>query len=127
MNNTAHILRAAAARVRQGWCQGGLVDRHGHVCAIGAIQTVLGFAGAWTYPDLEREQSVRDAVIRALALPQLADKTTEWPAECPIPIWNDAEGQTAENVALGLEYAAILWEQDHQTPAEAHVAEGVAW
>jgi hypothetical protein len=29
-----------------------------------------------------------------------------------VSFWNDDGGQTAENVASGLEYAALVWEQE---------------
>jgi hypothetical protein len=39
--NTAEILRAAANRIRVGWCQHSLADGLGGVCAQGAVQEVM--------------------------------------------------------------------------------------
>ncbi len=103
--NTAEILRCAAARVRQGWCQGTADDGNGGVCAVGAIWHVMG-------SDAGRgEPPIRLFIARALRL-----STPDWD---PVPLWNDAPGQTAENVAHGLEFAAVIWEQDQALSAAA--------
>jgi hypothetical protein len=61
--------------------------------------------------------------VRALGLPDgQPDQNGNWNG--PIPQWNDALDQTAENVAAGLEYAALVWEQEHQAHGEALVADG---
>lgn len=113
------VLRAAAQGVRQGWCQNQLqigFDR----CAIGWVLYVLDTRSRYGF--IQRsllETNVRAAVINALALPE---RIEVWPdgyreKRCPIPAWNDAPGQTAENVALGLEYSAIHYELTHPAPA----------
>jgi hypothetical protein len=105
MSDVAKILRASAARVRQGWCQ-GVIARGPNVCAFGAIEEVMGdWWGASLIADVAEKclhlKSANNTVLRALAE------------------WNDAPGQTAESVALGLEYAALLLEQEHAQSALA--------
>jgi hypothetical protein len=106
---TGDILRAAAARVRRGWCQGQLDDGKGNVCAVGAIMY------SHSEPDI---LPLRDVVVRALALPVPPLIGSEVEPDCPIPIWNDAPGQTAANVAAGLEYAALVWEQEQASAVQ---------
>jgi hypothetical protein len=119
--NTADILRAAAARVRQGWTQMVMVNAN-KVCALGAIGTVGGATGWYLFASCVFQQH-SDTIIhlqRALALPTVADSGYEWARYTnAIGAWNDAEGQTAENVAAGLEYAALIWEQEQAVNAVA--------
>jgi hypothetical protein len=97
------LLRAAAARVRRGWCQGTLFDEHDNVCALGAIDR------------LAENYDLAHAATEMLE--SLIGPSRDYAA---IPKWNDAEGQTAENVATAMELAALCWEQ------QAHVeAQGV--
>lgn len=94
--NTAQVLRAAAARVRKGWCQNTYRDCKGNVCCIGALAEVKNV-------DAKRlhDNEIVDPACRAV-----------WKAlDVTIADWNDGEGQTAENVASGLELAAVVWEQ----------------
>ena len=107
--NTAEILRAAAARVRQGWCQGSADDGNGGVCAIGSIWAVTNSSvfDCSNWP-------IRQFLARAIGLS--VDEHY-----CSIPGWNDARGQTAENVAIAMEFAAVLWEQE-QAQADDAVA-----
>lgn len=107
--NTAEILRAAAASVRQGWCQRNYYHR-GSVCAIGAICLAKGMAlSALTYSSeicaIETGPEVMAATL-ALNVSRLTD-------------WNDHEDQTQANVAAGLEYAALVYEQEHLQSSEA--------
>lgn len=117
--NTAEILRAAAARVREGWTQDGYADGFGGVCAIGAMAVVTGLSeerivnGDYRGEVCFIEETVGAYVSGALRL------TTDRCCRSGLPRWNDAEGQTAENVAAGLEYAALLWEQEQATPVNA--------
>ncbi len=83
--NVAEGLRAAAARVRKGWCQGRMSDATGNVCAYSAIKAV-------------------DVAGCGHAL---------WGRiHGPITEWNDRHGQTAENVAATMEQAADQWERE---------------
>jgi hypothetical protein len=112
--NTAEILRAAAERVRQGWCQEVIRSARG-VCAIGAI----GVAGGMIRGDAEcvfnaHKETLRH-LQRALNLPAVTDVKNPLPfylCTGPIGKWNDGFDQTAENVAAGLEFAAVVWEQE---------------
>lgn len=86
----SEILRAAAARVRQGWCRGLLYGPDGSVCARGAIWAV----------QKEMRLEAEMVVCRALHLP------------LSLAIWNDQPGRTQEEVARGLEQAADWWEAE---------------
>lgn len=112
--NGAEILRAAAARVREGWCQESYDLASGGVCVYGAIAAVTGVR-ACSWHGLERYvcHPVIAAIRKAIG------------GEMTIPEWNDAKGQTAENVAVGLEYAALLWEQEQAQKASGEVQEPV--
>jgi hypothetical protein len=111
MMNTAEILRAAAARVRARWDRGGL---SGH-CALHAVRKTLRIREPQRIYELEGPiVYVAQVVVDALALPispMFDDAGTR------VYDWNDAEGQTAENVAAGLEYAALLWEEEQSADA----------
>lgn len=115
--NTAEILRAAAARVRQGWCQDQLDDGIG-VCAFGALNTVLH--GHAHYIDADpKSLELAPLIMRACGLPGPTRPPYVAEAIDAVIEWNNAEGQTAENVAAGLEYAALVWEQQQQQQHEA--------
>lgn len=104
MKTTADILRAAATRVRQGWCQHVLFDRRGGVCALGAVAWAHGARSTdevFRLPDSWQDD------VTALS-------TTLRVHGVNIVDWNNAREQTAENVAAGLEYAALVWEQEQQ-------------
>lgn len=129
--NTAEILRAAAARVRQSWCQYALRDGGGGVCALGALRVPFGLepedAGRdWingrsaeeVYRILGTFESALVAICAMLRTPYMG-YTPDTAAV--IAQWNNGMGQTAENVAQGLEYAALLWEQE-QISNETHAA-----
>lgn len=90
---TGQVLQVAAARVRIGWCQGRYSDGDGGVCATGAV------IRAGTYveiADLMRPAEL--AIKKALNIRS-------------VEAWNDAKGQTQENVAQGLEFAALYADQ----------------
>lgn len=100
----AQVLRAAAVVVRHGWCQGSKYDAQGNACAYGAIEPLSWCSGF-----------IADEPARFVeAALGLTAQTTELR---PLAFWNDAEGQTAENVAAGLEYAALIWEQEARESA----------
>jgi hypothetical protein len=104
MQNTAEILRAAAARVRQGWCQHRLTDFKGGVCAQGAM-SVAAYGGPLAINwKLDEDRELWRWI--ALLMVRMFGERRE------IYDWNNAPEQTAENVAQGLEYAALLWEQE---------------
>lgn len=109
---TAEILRAAATRVRQGWCQGTMRNDGGGVCALGGMYDAM----AAQQLHLKDILDAQDFLIVALHLTV--------PHRNAITIWNDTPGQTAENVAVGLEYGALLWEQQQAVNA---VAQGAAY
>lgn len=111
MWNTAQILRAAARRVRRGWCQHEMSDEHGNVCAIGGIAR---YVETTTADDI----LARRTLIRALDL-------NGGSGFAAIPHWNDAPGQTAENVAAGLEYAALFWEEEQKELSGGRNLDGV--
>lgn len=108
---TGEILRSAAARVRQGWCQHLLRVGGSHVCALGALGVTPSFDIRLTTD----QQAAVLAIVRALGL-----RSNDPDFVCPyalVTVWNDAKGQTAENVAAGLEYAALVWEQSQAVAA----------
>jgi hypothetical protein len=103
----SEVLKAGAERVRQGWCQYALEDYRGGVCAQGAILSVTeGCANPFFHKSVTAINWVRfgratDYINRAIN-------------SSDITRWNNAPGQTAENVAQALELAAILAEQDER-------------
>lgn len=102
MPSTPEILRLAAAEVRKGWCQHRTRDRDANMCAVGAIRVAAGGAhheNTWTAAYKYLCQTL------GLHFLQLSD-------------WNDAPGQTAENVATAMEYAALLFEQEQHAQLE---------
>lgn len=113
--NTAEILRAAAQRVRRGWCQNHLADGLGGVCAQGAVMEVMWadpeylsgreFKSPGLREDFKAITAVFGPVHEALGANHSFIPTSV------IKDWNNASGQTAENVAATLELAAILWEE----------------
>lgn len=106
------IFRAAAARVRVRWDR----VRFAH-CVLGALSHVQGHpCDIWhVYGE---NKALATVLVKALGLPScpLWDLDTVWG-------WNDAPGQTAENVAAGLEFAALVYEEEaaqraRQTPLD---------
>ncbi len=90
MPTTADLLRRAAWRIRQGWCQDRMADTAGNVCALGAIHEVA---------DQGRRFELHAELLRTIGF-------------LHIDTWNDAPDQTQENVAQAFELAAITWEQE---------------
>lgn len=115
------VLRRAATRVRQKWCQGSYRDDSGGVCALGAIEELILSSEPRRsgIDDYFLAVVAEDAIEHGLCLP------TDELRHRPVPLWNDAPGQTAENVACGLELAALLYEQKHAQQAEQPQPEGV--
>jgi hypothetical protein len=111
MKNTAEVLRIAATRVRQGWTRHTRDDGRGRVCALGALNVGLG-DHAYSFR-IDGRPELSAFVADALQLPMC------WSKPAAIANWNNAADQTAENVATGLEYAALLWEQTHAQPESA--------
>jgi hypothetical protein len=116
------VLRSAAQFVRRGWCQGlafKLEAQDGlhnavlglrsdvRVCALGAIDLASGYDIDGLEGDFPTRCFASSALSRAINGDHGIDGIGDW---C-IGDWNDAEGQTAENVAGALEYAAVLAEQ----------------
>lgn len=97
-------LRAAARRVRAGWCQGAMA-RGSRVCALGAIAQTVWLIEADQF-NHTRYEALRQIVRDALAL-----GTTDG-----LVHWNDAPDQTAENVAAGFELAAVCADQADAAP-----------
>ena len=108
-------LLQCAAEVRKGWCQNALIDNHGNVCAIGAMSRVL--CG-------QAEGNCNRLPLMRYLWRSIGSDTTAY--------WNNAPGQTQENVAQAFELAAILAEQDEarigvsETMPECVEAVGVA-
>lgn len=113
------VLRAGAARIRTlGWLRGQLSNEGGSACAVGALGFALGFPRVpapmwWGEGCIATCLDILQEVTRVLALPPAAvigRRGAEiWDA---VVEWNNADGQTAENVATGLEYTALVLEQE---------------
>lgn len=111
--NTAEILRAAAQRVRQSWTQGDYYNRETDgVCAVGAVCLVVG-------ADLSSGRAVID-VTDGEAVKTLA-RFVGWTEDEYIHYWNDGKDMTADTVALAMECAADLWEQEQATSIDARL------
>lgn len=108
-------LKAAAERVRQGWTQGYYYRaENGGVCAMGAIYVVSVEAesGSSWWIDHTLYDSELEYLVKAIGKVPMRDYLGGPLLRNQIGRWNDAPDQTAENVALALELAAILWEQE---------------
>lgn len=104
----AERLRYGAERVRHGWCQDRLWTDAGEVCAVGAL--IHG-----TYLRAMHEVAHLVAYVAKAINRVGADDYDSWDH---VVNWNNAEGQTAENVAQALELAAVLAEQEQQQEAQ---------
>lgn len=117
----AERLERGAARIRTRWCRNALEDGRGGVCAMGSLAD-----------DTSSERKMTESIQKDLgALIQCA----EWIARAinakygdpheawyQVVDWNNADHQTAENVAQGLELAAVLSRESLNT-ANQEVAE----
>lgn len=113
----ADTLRAAANYIREhGWVQ-GLYDEPDGACAIGGLMHACGekVCGADAFMRLPLATIVDALRLVAPRVPTPpAWQQREWASYLmskAIAGWNDAEGQTKENVIAGLEYAALWWEE----------------
>lgn len=114
---TPEQLRAAAGLVRGGWCQGFLVGPNQHVCAVGALAAARFGHRHYGVCAAAAESPALTALARALGAP---DSRTSYPENWDYIVrWNNATGQTAENVAATMEYAALLIEQETTAPPVA--------
>ena len=128
---TAEILREAAGLVRRGWMQGGVGRSGRRVCAYGGVAEAVSegrFPDDATRDDSARLLAeLRDAQATAAFLSyalRLPSAPAGWYCGAPdanrrVYAWNDNKNQTAENVAAGLEYAALVWEQEQAAVTSA--------
>ena len=110
---TGEILRAAAARVRQGWCR-YLLHSGDSVCALGALNVAESRPACSSHVFISEAAAV---IARALHLPQDLEVHDSHRASASVAAWNNAKDQTTENVAAGLEYAALVWEESQALAA----------
>lgn len=107
--NTGEVLIAAAQRIRtQGLCKGNFSDDRGGLCALGAIDAVL---------DLDAIEATGDPKAISAAFVRSMEAENALNEILPVPgvvKWNDAKEQTAENVAVGLEYAGLVCLEAHR-------------
>lgn len=105
---------AAKILAEQGWTQGTLQDREGHLCALGSLQKAAfgiaapeGFTAAPTvnvdaYLSAAQKlltQVQRDAVLNS-------DEHNFVTIPSSIPEWNDRDGRSAEDVILAMKRVA---------------------
>ena len=124
MSVTGDKLREAAARVRAGWGQGLLIDRYGNVCAVGSLGII--------HPKHICQQIREHAEeLRFLVLAIGRESIGEYDASVSDAIvvqsWNDAQTQTAENVVLTFELAAILADEEELGKQRAAQAAQEGW
>lgn len=110
--SSAHY-REAARLVRVGWCQGEYAttefdegvdpddDRAVRFCAVGAVLRAAGVEGEPT-----------DGDCADLSKPLADYLTRRYGGSTSPDDWNDAEGQTAERVAAGLDEVAAMLEAE---------------
>lgn len=112
MTPEARLLRNAATVIRQGyWCGGG--DARG--------DSPTGSCAAVTLSNLSNDSAVvdraMDCLLHAIGVPPIICRG--WRRSHGLVFkWNDAPGQTPENVVAGLELAAMLADQVPE-PVEA--------
>ncbi len=93
----ADLLDDAADLIeRDGWAQGWLRDPDGHLCATGAV------AAAATTDDLLTNQTLRGLVLDpngpVRAGIRAAEDTIGGGLSFTLPMWNDAEGRSEQQV-----------------------------
>ncbi len=120
------ILRAAAGEVRKGWTRFVRRNSDDEVCALGALDRVVGstYVGEKVIA-VESVEFANPAAVAALL-------RVIMPAAQPIPQdpryyrigdrvsfggtliadWNNAPERTAEDVAIAMEFAALVVDQD---------------
>lgn len=113
---TAETLRAAATVIRRdGWVRHKRHHPDGGVCALGAIECTYGLttspihSDSLMYAEIERPDAVR--AVAALVPHRVRNYYPMggiFALSGDIAIWNNAADQTAENVALTFELAALL-------------------
>lgn len=119
---TADILRESATIIRTtGWARFIRLDPfNGGRCALGAIDKAMHLDsytdGCWKYP---AGTAAITAVVQALRLEPLEVHAYDREAWA-IADWNNDPTQTAENVAAGLEFAALYVEQQALVAETAH-------
>ena len=90
------LLRAAELIEKRGWCQDRYSNDKGCLCPLGAMRVATGYRAG-----TENEQclgKIRPAVFRIGDLDN-----------CNISDWNDAPGQTKENVIATMRACAAIW------------------
>jgi hypothetical protein len=122
-------LRAAATIIRGGWEHGALHSEDlSRVCAMGGMCRVLGIDLTEFGEGLAGQKEVMElceVVVQALQL-----STTSYPTSYPwmlsnvVATWNDADDQTQENVAAGLEFAALYWDEQQAGQSHDHQPSG---
>jgi len=114
---TAQILRDAAGYVRGGWVQGELYTRDilsgepSRVCANGALISAIVGHRLTNFDDI-------DLICGSPRL-RAQFECAEWALkhvinQPDIPQWNNARDQTAENVAVAMELAAVFVEENEK-------------
>lgn len=102
------VLRSAAGYVRHGWTQEVFFHR---VPQVGLHNSVLGLRETTFVCAI----GSIDLALDAARCRYLQHPVMDWLRVAigiySITLWNDAHGQTAENVADALEYAALLADQ----------------
>ena len=104
MLTTSERLLACAQLIREGWCQdagSGMVNGQPRRCAYIAMRDVAMLAADY----MSGIGVLRHYLVQAIGRDDVV-------------AWNDSYQQTAENVALGFELAAILAAQEEAPPAE---------
>ncbi len=103
----ADQLRAAAGRVREGWCQ--------HTCRQG-VQSVCTIQAIYD----QSEKSSHKWWVAQWYLMSFLGVRMEGVHDCSALIrWNDQPSQTAEQVATAMEDAAFQWEVEHGGQSES--------
>lgn len=113
---TPELLRAAAGEVRNGWTQGIRHDGDtGNVCALGALENAAWKNGAAPQHWADGTWDAVQALGRVIGPPHCYGEGVTY----KIAHWNNAPDQTAENVAVAMEYAALCAEQEAALAREA--------
>jgi hypothetical protein len=121
--STGDKLRAAAQRVRSGWTRWVFREEDGRVCAAGALGLTYG-PGVCQQVYAHAEEL--HALARALGFYRPVGNAIG--ALLVIQHWNDTKGQTAANVAMTLELAALIADEEAAGKQRAvQAAENVWW